>query len=105
MNNNLDTTYSQQYADYLVQYLLAYSAAGVNVDAITIQNEPLYSSASYPTNYIDQYTATDLTRNYIAPTLTASGLSTEIWAYDHNTDEPTYPQTVANGAGAAIGGV
>lgn len=35
-----------------------------------------------------------LLANRLAPALAAAGLKTELWAYDHNTDRPDYPQAV-----------
>ena len=32
--------------------------------------------------------------NKLAPAIKAAGLATRIWAYDHNTDQPEYPQYV-----------
>lgn len=39
-----------------------------------------------------------LIQNNVGPALRSAGLNTEIWAYDHNTDVPSYPQTVINTA-------
>ena len=35
-----------------------------------------------------------LLANRLAPALASAGLETELWAYDHNTDRPDYPQSV-----------
>jgi O-glycosyl hydrolase len=93
------------FADYFVDYLLAYSAAGVNVDYISLQNEPLYvptnypgmcvpavlSSTDCPTSQTNQATALF---SYVAPALTAAGLNTKVLIYDHNWDRPDYPEDV-----------
>ncbi|KAK3380917.1 beta-1,6-glucanase Neg1 [Podospora didyma] len=98
VNNNLDPQYASQYAQYFVQYLQAYESAGAHVDAITIQNEPLNSRAGFPTMYVFADEAGRLIQDHIGPALKAAGLTTEIWAYDHNTDRPDYPQTVLDAA-------
>jgi len=36
----------------------------------------------------------DLIENFVGPALRIAGLDTEIWAYDHNLDVPSYPQEV-----------
>lgn len=87
-NNNINTDYASSYAQYFVDYIQAFAAGGVTVDAITIQNEPLNSNAGYPTMYLDADTATSLIQSNIGPALSSAGLSTEIWAYDHNTGKP-----------------
>ncbi|PWY76025.1 glucan endo-1,6-glucosidase BGN16.3 [Aspergillus sclerotioniger CBS 115572] len=108
-NNNLNdgyltsggtgsTGYSSEFAQYFVKYIEAYEALGATIDAITIQNEPLNSQSGYPTMYVYDYESAQLIQNYIGPALANAGLSTEIWAYDHNTDVTSYPQTVLNGA-------
>ncbi|GAQ11766.1 endo-1,6-beta-D-glucanase neg1 [Aspergillus lentulus] len=112
-NNNLNdgyltsggtgsTGYASQFAQYFVKYIQAYKNLGAPVDAITIQNEPLFSSAGYPTMYVYDYESAQLIQNYIGPALASAGLNTEIWAYDHNTDVPSYPQTVLNQAGQYV---
>jgi glucan endo-1,6-beta-glucosidase len=84
-DNNLNTDYASEYAQYFVDYIQAFADGGVTVDAITIQNEPLNSQSGYPTMYLDADTATSLIQNNVGPALSSAGLSTEIWAYDHNT--------------------
>ena len=36
------------FANYFVKYIQAYQAAGVHIDYITLQNEPLNITTSYP---------------------------------------------------------
>jgi len=94
------------FAGYFVKYLQAYSAAGINVDYISLQNEPLYVPGDYPgmcmpaspggscgalASPTDQTTAL---RNHVLPALSAAGLTTKVLVYDHNWDAPTYPQSV-----------
>jgi len=87
VNNNLDHTYVSQYAQYFVKYLQAYAAAGVSVEAITIQNEPLNSNKDFPTMYIFADESGKLINENVGPALRSAGLNTEIWAYDHNTGQ------------------
>ncbi|KAL2022128.1 hypothetical protein VTK56DRAFT_5957 [Thermocarpiscus australiensis] len=98
VNNNLNHAYASQYAEYFVKYLQAYQAQGVTVDAITIQNEPLNSQAGMPTMYIFADESGQLIQQNVGPALRSAGFNTSIWAYDHNTDVPSYPQTVLNEA-------
>jgi glucan endo-1,6-beta-glucosidase len=97
-NNNLNHNYAGSYAQYFVKYLQAFASGGASVDAITIQNEPLNSQSSYPTMYVAADESAGLIQDNVGPALSAAGLSTKVWAYDHNTDQPDYPQTVLNGA-------
>jgi len=102
----LQSTMYTPFAGYFVKYLQAYSAAGINLDYISLQNEPLYVPPDYPgmcmpaspggscgavASPTDQTTAL---RDYILPALSVAGLSTQVLVYDHNWDTPTYPQAV-----------
>ncbi|KAK8078712.1 glycoside hydrolase family 30 protein [Apiospora phragmitis] len=97
-NNNLDHAYADQYAQYFVKYLEAYAAKGAPVDAITLQNEPLNSQSGMPTMYVYADESGKLIRDNVGPALKEAGLNTSVWAYDHNTDQPSYPQTVLDTA-------
>jgi glucan endo-1,6-beta-glucosidase len=85
VNNNINTAYASSFAQYFVKYIQAFARGGVTVDAITIQNEPLNSQSGYPTMYVAADQSTSLIQNNVGPALRAAGLSTQIWAYDHNT--------------------
>jgi len=85
------------YADYFVKFLKAYEAAGVKVDYLTIQNEPLYVTNSYPSMGISSTNALALLHGYVLPALKSASIDTKVMVYDHNWDSPTYPQTVLNG--------
>jgi len=92
------------FASYFVKYLQAYAAAGITVDYISLQNEPLnvpaYPGMSMPA--ADQLT---ILRDYVLPALTANQLSTKVLIYDHNWDQPPYPETVLSDTSAQIGGI
>jgi glucosylceramidase len=105
------------FANYFVKYIQAYQQPGINIniDYISLQNEPLFVPNSYPGMCMpailpssdcgqqtpqppltDQRTA--LFQN-VLPALTAANLSTKVLVYDHNWDRGDYPQNVlANAA-------
>ena len=106
VSGGLQSSMHAPFAGYFVKYLQAYSVAGINVDYISLQNEPLYVPPDYPgmcrppsqggscgavASPTDQTTAL---RNYVLPALTAASLTTKVLVYDHNWDTPTYPQSV-----------
>jgi glucosylceramidase len=82
------------FANYFVKYIQAYQAAGVSIDYLTLQNEPLYVTTSYPSMGMDAPTQLSVLRDYVLPALTANNLSTQVQVYDHNWDTPSYPETV-----------
>lgn len=82
------------FANYFVKYIQAYQAAGVPIDYISLQNEPLYNTTSYPSMSMDAPTQLTVLRDYVLPALTSAGLSTKVLVYDHNWDTPSFPETV-----------
>jgi glucosylceramidase len=100
----LSTMYTP-FANYFVKYIQAYAAAGININYISLQNEPLYLPTSYPGMCMPADSAstdcpgsqTDQTTalfTYVLPALTKAGLTTKALVYDHNWDRPDYPQDV-----------
>ena len=85
------------FANYFVKYLQAYKAAGIPIDYLTIQNEPLNITAAYPSMGMSDNAQLDLLQGYVLPALSAAGLSTKVMVYDHNWDTPSYPETVLGG--------
>jgi glucan endo-1,6-beta-glucosidase len=92
-NNNLRWEFRDSYVQYFVNFLQAYMDVGVEVDAITLQNEPLHSAGEAWTMFMDSEYAAILSNNTFEA-IRREGLSTKIWAFDHNTDHPEYPQYV-----------
>lgn len=82
------------FANYFVKYLQAYAAAGVNVDYITLQNEPLYLPNDYPGALMQAADQLQLLRDFVLPALTSAKLRTRVMVLDHNWDAPDYPVTV-----------
>lgn len=88
------------YADYFVRYIRAMAEYGININAVTIQNEPLNSgnTPSMPWSPQDQI---DFVKNYLGPKFTENGIKTEIVVFDHNCDRPDYALTIYNDPEAA----
>lgn len=81
----LDPQHHDDYADYLVRWIEAMEDAGVPIDSITMQNEPLnpFNSASMMMRWEQQL---EFVRDSLGPAIDAVGLDTEVWAFDHNYD-------------------
>lgn len=86
------------YADYFIKYIRAFEAEGIVIDAVTPQNEPLYSSAGYPCMSMTATEQRDFIKNSLGPAFQAEDLATKIIAYDHNWDHPEYATTILNDA-------
>lgn len=103
VGGTLQTQYYGVYANYLVKYIQAMQAEGIGLYAITMQNEPLYGGNNPSMNFSQQQEATFLESN-LGPAMKAAGLSTKVFAYDHNLDQWTYAQYVcANSSDYAAG--
>ncbi len=87
------------YADYFRRYVQAYSAEGLPIYAVTIQNEP-HHEAGYPSMRMEPVEQANFVKNNLGPTFADNGIGTKIIGWDHNWDEPNYPVDVLNDAAA-----
>ncbi len=83
------------YALYLVKYVQAMKQAGVTIDAITIQNEPL-NPDNNPSMVMSATEQAWFIKRYLGPAFQKAGLTTKIICFDHNADRPDYPLTILN---------
>lgn len=84
-SGQLNPKYYQDYATYFVKYIQAMEAEGFNIDAVTIQNEPLNrgNSASLYMTWQEQR---DFIKSALGPAFEKAGIKTKIVVYDHNYD-------------------
>lgn len=99
-SNKLKEDCYTTYANYFVKYIQGFAAEGITIEAVTPQNEPLHSTASYPCMSMEANEQINFIKNNLGPALTAASLPTKIIAYDHNWDNANYAITVLNDAGA-----
>ncbi len=94
----LSSTYYSTYADYFVKFVQAFQAEGLDIYAVTHQNEPMNKGNS-ASCYMTWETAADFISQALAPKFHAAGLTTKIYLWDHNynydnvsaqTDYPYY---------------
>jgi glucosylceramidase len=78
------------YARYFAKYVQAMKAQDINIDAVTIQNEPQHggNNPSLVMSFIQQ---ADFIKNHLGPTFQQAGIATKIIVWDHNCDNPAYP--------------
>lgn len=100
VGGKLKPEYYDEYATYFVKYIEAYKEEGITIDAITPQNEPLYSTAGYPCLDMPAADQLNFVKNNLGPEFESEGINTKIIVYDHNWDVPTYPITIMNDAAA-----
>jgi glucosylceramidase len=82
-SGHLNPTYYQDYATYFVKWIQAMKANGINIDAVTPQNEPLNRG-----NSASLFMGWDEQRNFVktalGPKLKEAGMSVKIYLFDHN---------------------
>lgn len=89
-------SFESAYADYLVKYVDAYRSLGIPIYALTVQNEPGYSPATYPGMTMSAATRARLIGQYLGPALAARKHPTRLLGWDHNWDAPDQPLDVLN---------
>ncbi len=97
---SLKPEFYDAYARYFVKYLQGMRAAGVRIDAITVQNEPLHPGNN-PSLLMLAGQQAEFIKKSLGPAFRTAKLDTKIIAYDHNADRPDYPLTVLNDPEAA----
>ncbi|WP_158829257.1 glycoside hydrolase family 30 protein [Mucilaginibacter lacusdianchii] len=96
---SLKPEYYAVYANYLVKYIQAMKAEGINIDAITPQNEPL-NGDNNPSMVMQAGEQAVFIRDNLGPAFRSANVNTKIITYDHNADRPEYPIEVLNDAQA-----
>lgn len=87
---SLKPEYYPAYAQYFVRYLTDMKLQGINIDAITIQNEPEHGGNN-PSMVMTATEQAAFIKHDLGPTLRTEGITTRIIIWDHNCDHPEYP--------------
>ena len=83
----LKPQYIQTYADYIVRYLNAYRAEGVNIWGLTPVNEPHGNSGQWESMHFTPASQNDFIKKHLGPTLQDGDLGdVKILIYDQNRD-------------------
>ena len=85
----LKTEYYASYAKYFVKYIQEMKAAGIQIAAITVQNEPL-NDKNTPSMLMSAEEESAFIKDDLGPAFAAAGIRTKIILYDHNCDVPEY---------------
>ncbi len=96
----LKREYYPAYAQYWVKYLTGMKQAGIKIDALTVQNEPL-NPKNTPSMFMPAADEGRFIREDLGPALEKAGLATKIILYDHNCDRPDYPLSILQDPGAS----
>jgi len=78
--------YKQTYADYIVKYINAYKEEGINIEFMTVQNEPnaiqVWESCRF-----NAKEERDFVLKYLYPTFKKNSINTKILIWDHNKEK------------------
>ena len=98
---NMNPAYFPSLAQYFVDFVHAYQQQGIPIYALSVQNEPLYSTTGYPSEYLAANDESSFIATNLGPALNAAGLgNVKIFAYEHNWDNTAYPELVLGSSAA-----
>ncbi len=86
--------YYSVYANYLTKFVEAYTAEGIPIYALTVQNEPRMNDKDYPTCVWTAEQQRYFIRDYLGPCFEQKGISTKIWCWDHNWNYLDFPRVI-----------
>ncbi len=98
-------------AKYFTKFIQAYEAAGVPINYVAVQNEPLNENTGYPTMFMNPLDEGTFIAQDLGPALRQAHLRNHNWnftgqnanpadatpgilGYEHNWDNPKYPETL-----------
>jgi glucosylceramidase len=96
----LKTEYYGSYAKYFVKYIQGMNAAGINIAAITVQNEPL-NDKNTPSMLMSAEEEALFIKDHLGPAFAAARIRTKIILYDHNCDVPEYAISILKDPGTS----
>lgn len=87
LGGSMRKEYFSAYADYFVRFLKAYQAEGINIGAVTVQNEvDTDQDGKMPAALWGQEYEAGFIKQFLGPALRNASLETKIWLLDHNYD-------------------
>ncbi len=92
---SLKTEYFDVYARYFVKYIQQMANEGINIYAITIQNEPLHPGNN-PSMYMTPEDQASFIKKSLGPAFQKANIKSKIIIYDHNADRTDYPISILN---------
>src|SRR6187402_1141899 len=99
-NNTFKFNYVPQFVQYFAKYVDAFKDRGAIINVITPMNEPLNNQGGYPCMFLDAVDEANLISQALRPLMRERNVG--IWAYDHNTDMPMYPERVVEGGNGYV---
>ena len=91
----LNPAFYEAYAQYFVKYLQTMKKHGLEIYALSPQNEPLHPGNN-PSLYMPAKTQAVFIKNHLGPAFEKNNIKTKILIYDHNCDKPEYAIDILN---------
>ena len=88
------------FANYFRKFVQAYTAEGVPIFAVTMQNEPAFEPTDYPGMRLDPAVRAEVIGKHVGPLFESTGIQARILDWDHNWDLPAQPLGVLSDATA-----
>ncbi|MBR3002667.1 MAG: glycoside hydrolase family 30 protein [Clostridia bacterium] len=85
LGGKLKNEYKSLWAEYLVKYINEYKKQNIDIDYITIQNEPNATQIWESCRYSAEEEA-DFVKQYLVPTFKKNNINTKLLIWDHNKD-------------------
>lgn len=97
----LASGWEDAYARYLTRAAAGYAAAGAPLGALTVANEPEFSTPGYPSMAMTAGQQAEFVGAHLRPALDAAGLAgVGILGFDDNWTDPAYPTSLLTGPDA-----
>jgi glucosylceramidase len=90
---NLKPEFYGAFAAYFVKYIEGMKAEGIQIGAITVENEPL-NPKNTPSMVVFADEENTFIAKHLGPAFSKAGIKTEIQLYDHNPDVTSYPLSI-----------
>jgi glucosylceramidase len=90
MGGHLLKKFYPTYANYFAKYIWLMQEEGLNINAVTIQNEPEHGGNN-PSMLMSSMEQKDFIKDHLGPLFKKEHIETEIVIWDHNADHPNYP--------------
>lgn len=85
LGGSMRRKYMESYAHYFAKFLASYKAEGINIKAVTVQNEvDTEQDGRMPACAWPQEYEVDFVRLYLGPLFKKEDIKTQIWIIDHN---------------------
>jgi glucosylceramidase len=103
---NINPEYYSSLSQYSVKFVQGYRQAGIPIYALSVQNEPLYSTTAYPTAHLAPEEEARFITTFLSPAPAQSNLAdVKLFGYEHNWDNTSYATSLlGSSAGTLVAG-